>query len=174
VRRRLQISVVAAEKFQYTIGWYFQLVIASLNLSLVLYTLAGIYVRFTQVLVGYGCTRVELPDLDGHVIDRYAETMFLKKYGLGGFFHGSKTPWVHIPSGRVNMMITYVRSTFGNIYWGPQFVLSEPYKLAVKQVSFSRRGKSTVKLAPPKPKGRSKLKLAITSSFIHSWPALQR
>jgi hypothetical protein len=29
---------------------------------------------------------------------------------------------VHIPSGRVNMMITYVRSTFevfGNIYWGP-------------------------------------------------------
>jgi hypothetical protein len=28
----------------------------------------------------------------------------------------------YIPSGRVSMMITYVRSTFevfGNIYWGP-------------------------------------------------------
>jgi hypothetical protein len=60
---------------------------------LIFHALPGIYVRFTQILAGYGCTRAELPDCDGHVIDRYAETMFLKKYGLGGLFHGSKTPW---------------------------------------------------------------------------------
>jgi hypothetical protein len=54
------------------------------------------------------------------------------------------------------MMVTYVRSTFevfGYIYWGPYFVLSEPYKLAVTQVSFAKRGESTVKLAPPSQRG---------------------
>jgi hypothetical protein len=49
-----------------------------------------IYVRPAQVLTGYGCTRAELPDWDGHVIGRYAETMFLKKYSLGGLFMDPK------------------------------------------------------------------------------------
>jgi hypothetical protein len=31
------------------------------------------------------------------VIGRYAETMFLQKYGLGGLFHGSETPWSCLP-----------------------------------------------------------------------------
>jgi hypothetical protein len=54
------------------------------------------------------------------------------------------------------MMVNYVSSTFevfGYIYWGPYFVLSELYKLAVRQISFAKRGKSTVKLAPPSQSG---------------------
>jgi hypothetical protein len=64
-----------------------------------------IYGRPTQVLTGYDCTRAELPDWDGHVIGRYAETMFLKKYGLGGLIHRSETPCVAPKSSQIVFLL---------------------------------------------------------------------
>jgi hypothetical protein len=83
------LQVWPVETIELSADWF---LVAAIN------TMTQISTTLSQsiFLAGYGCTRAELPDWDDHVIDRYTEAMFLKKYGLGGLFHGSETPWFRL------------------------------------------------------------------------------